>query len=133
MRRILKHYVADTAALYIASQLATGMVFEKGYETLLLAGVALTIGTILAKPVINLLLLPINLITFGLFKWVSSAIALYIVTLVIQGFRIENFFFAGVSTKLIDIPSFGFSGIMAYITFSFLLSFITSILFWILK
>lgn len=133
MKRIIRHYLADTFSLYLVSQIASGMVFEKSYETLLLAGVALTLATLLAKPVINLLLLPINLITFGLFKWLSSAIALYLVTLVVPGFKILQFFFGGLSTRFIDIPAVDLGGVMAYIAFSFLLSFITSILYWIFK
>lgn len=133
MRRILKHYLSDTFALYLASQIASGMVFDKGYETLLLAGIALTIASLLAKPIINLLLLPLNLITFGLFKWVSSAVALYLVTLVVPGFRIIQFSFSGITTKFFDIPSIDLNGILAYIAFSFLLSLIISAFYWILK
>ncbi|HJX59622.1 hypothetical protein A2V61_03090 [Candidatus Woesebacteria bacterium RBG_19FT_COMBO_47_8] len=133
MRKIIRHYVLDTFALYLASQLTSGMIFENGYQTLLLAGVALTITTMLAKPIINILLLPINLITFGLFKWVSSAIALYLVTLVVPGFKIIQFLFAGLTTKYFDFPAISLEGILAYIGFSFLLSLITSLLFWIFR
>jgi len=133
MRKIIRHYVLDTFALYLASQLTSGMIFENGYQTLLLAGVALTITTMLAKPIINILLLPINLITFGLFKWVSSAIALYLVTMVVPGFKIIQFYFAGLATKFFDFPVISLEGILAYIGFSFLLSLITSLLFWIFR
>ena len=133
MRRIIRHFVLDTFALYLASQLASGMIFEKGFETLFLTGGALTITTILATPVINILLLPINLITFGLFKWVSSAIALYLVTLIVPGFKIIQFFFGGISTRYFDLPSVSLEGTMAFIAFSFVLSLIHSILFWIFR
>jgi len=133
MRRIIRHYVLDTFALYVASQIAMGMNFDKGFETLFITGGALAVATMLAKPIINILLLPINLITFGLFKWVSSAIALYLVTLVVPGFKIIEFYFGGLSTRLFDIPAISFGGTPSYIAFSFLLSLITSILFWIFR
>jgi len=133
MKRILKHYIVDTYALYIASQIASGLTFEKGLETLLLAGIALTVASILAKPVINVLLLPLTLITFGLFKWVSSAIALYLVTLVVSDFKILGFHFSGLTTKFFDLPSINLSGVLALIGFSFLISLITSCLYWIIK
>lgn len=133
MRKIIRHYVLDTFALYLSSQIASGMMFDKGFETLFITGGALAIASILAKPVINILLLPINLITFGLFKWVSSAIALYLVTLIVPGFKIIEFFFGGLSTQYFDIPSISLEGTLAYITFSFLLSLITSLLFWIFR
>ncbi len=133
MKSILRHYIIDTVSLYLVSRMASGMVFEKGMESLLLAGLALSIGTILIKPIINILLLPINLVTFGLFKWLSSAISFYIIILIVPGFKIVNFYFAGFATKWFEIPSFGFNGLMAFLAFSFLLSIIISLVHWLLK
>jgi uncharacterized membrane protein YvlD (DUF360 family) len=109
------------------------MIFEKGASTFLLAGLGFMAASLVAKPVINILLLPINLVTFGFFRWVSSAIVLYLVVLVIPGFRLENFHFAGYSSKWIDIPNMHFEGILAYVAFAFIISLITSVIFWIIK
>jgi len=133
MKTIIRHYVLETVTLYLASQIASGMVFEGGPTTLLLAGAGLTVATLVVRPLINILILPINLLTFGLFKWVSSAIALYLVTLVIPGFRIVQFNYAGLSTKWVDIPGFSFEGLLAFVAFSFLISFIASFLHWLIK
>ena len=133
MKTILRHYIIDTLSLYLATQIASGVVFAKGTESILLAGVGLTAATMIIKPLINILLLPINLITFNFFKWLSSTIALYLVTLVVPGFKIIEFAFHGFSTKWIDIPSFNFEGILAYVAFSFLLSTIASFIGWLIK
>ena len=133
MKNILRLYLIDTLALYAVSQIAGGIVLDSGFETLLLAVVGLTVASVLVRPVINLLLLPLNLITFGLFRWVSSAIALYLVTLVVPGFTIVAFNFVGFSSKWIVIPPINLSGILAFVAFSFLLSVITSIVHWIIK
>ena len=133
MKRILRHYVIDTFSLWAISKIASGMVFEKGILTLLITGVALTGTFLLAKPIINLLLLPLNLVTFGLFRWVSSAVVLYIVTLIIRDFKIIAFIFAGVSSRWIDIPVLNFHGFLAFVGFSFILSLITSFIYWLIK
>lgn len=133
LKRIIRHYVIDTFSLFVVSRIAQGMVFAKGWEDLFLAGVGLTIVSLLAKPVIGILLLPINLLTFGLFRWVSSAITLYIVTLIVPGFSILGFNFVGFSTKWFDIPAVSFTGILAFVAFSFVLSFFSSIIYWIIK
>lgn len=133
MKRILKHYSLDTFSLWLLSNIAGGIVFEKGTQTLLISGIALTSVFFLAKPVINLLLLPLNLVTFGLFRWVSSAVVLYLVTLIIKDFKIIYFNFAGYSSKWIDIPSINLKDVLAYIAFSFILSIITSFLYWLMK
>jgi putative membrane protein len=133
MKTIIRHYIVDTVALYLISTLVKGISFENGITTLLLAGVALTIATILIKPIINVLLLPINLITFGVFKWISSVIALYLVTLVVNGFKITQFVYGGFSSKWLEIPAFTLEGILAFLAYSFAISFISSFMYWLLK
>ena len=131
MRAIIKIYVTCTLSLYLASIAFGGMRLSEGINSILMAGVALSLFSLLVKPLINLLLLPLNLITFGLFRWVSSAIALYLVTLVIPGFKIINFSFAGLASKWIDIPAIHLSGILAIVAFSLVISIISSILHWL--
>lgn len=133
MKRIIRHYVVDTFSLWTISQLASGLVFEKGVETLALAGVGVMLISLLAKPVINLLLLPLNLVTFGLFRWVSAAIVIYIVTLVVSGFKVIGFQFHGISSAWIDLPSINFNGVLAYVGFSFLFSLISQSIYWLIK
>lgn len=133
MKRILRHYSIDTFSLWVVSNVASGMVFEKGLTTLIISGIALSAVFFFAKPVINLLLLPLNLVTFGLFRWVSSAVVLFLVTLIIKDFKIVSFNFSGFTSKWIDIPSLNFNGALAFIAFSFILSLITSFLYWLMK
>jgi len=133
MKTILRHFVIDTYCLYLVSIIASGMQFGNGFSTLLLAGFAITIVSIFAKPIINILLLPINLITFGLFRWVASSIVLYLTTLIVHSFKIIYFHFPGLSSKWIDIPNLDFSGILSYIGFSFLLSLVSSFIYWLIK
>jgi len=133
MKKILRHYTIDTFILYGVSLATAGLVFERGVTTLFIAGAALMGASLLARPIINLLLLPINLMTFNLFKWVSSAVALYLVTLVVPGFKITHFFFAGFSSQFFDIPTITLGGVLAYVAFAFVISFVTSIIYWLVK
>ena len=132
MKRIIRHYAVDTFSLFTVSQIASGMVFEKGIQTLLLAGVGVMLVSLLIRPIINILLLPLNLVTFGLFRWVSSAIVIFLVTLVVPGFKLTGFHFPGLTTAWFDLPALNFSGIMAYIAFSFVLSLMISVIYWII-
>lgn len=113
--------------------MATGMVFEGGLKTFLTASLVLMFVTLLGRPVISILLLPINLVTFGMFKWVSSAIALYLVSLIVPGFYVVGFYYQGFVSKWVDIPSLNLEGWMAYVGFSFLLSLISGLLHWVRK
>ena len=133
MKTIFRHFIIDTFSLFTASQIAQGMQFDLGFKTLFLAGIAVTLVSIVAKPVINLLLLPLNLITFGLFHWVASGIVLYLVTLLVKNFKIVFFSYGGFSNKWIDLPSLYFEGVLAFVAFSFVVSIISSFIYWLIK
>jgi putative membrane protein len=133
MKTIIRHLVIDTYALWLTSMVASGMVFSGGLKTLLFAGAMVSAVSIFAKPVINLLLLPLNLISFGLFRWVASAIVLYLVTLIVKDYKIVSFTFAGFSGKWFDIPAMDLHGILAFVAFSFIVSLITSSIYWLFK
>jgi putative membrane protein len=133
MKTILRHYVIDTFSLYLISLIASGLVFGKGLSTLLLSGVALTLVSLIAKPIINILLLPLNLITFGIFRWVAASVVIYLTTLLVPLFKVSGFYFSGFTSRWIDIPVINLHGIAAFIAFSFLLSVVTSAIYWLIK
>lgn len=134
MKRILRSFIIEIGTFYLVSQVASGIVFQNGFEGLVIAGVALTIATFLVRPIINILLLPINLLTFGVFKWISQAITLFIVDLILPQMSIVSFDFAGLTSKWVDIPSIHLSNLVfIYIAFSLLLSIISGIIYWIVK
>ena len=133
MKKFLRHLVVNTITLYLVTGFIKGLVFEQGVVTLLLAGAGLTVASILAKPIINLLLLPLNMVTFNLFKWISSAIALYLVTLVVPGFKVAAFIFDGFSSNWLDIPSVNVVGIFAFVLFSLVISLITTVIYKIIN
>ncbi len=134
MKRFIRVFVIECVALYLASQIAKGMVFNQGVQGLIITGVALAVATFLIRPVVNILLLPINLLTFGLFKWVAQAITFFLVDLALPQFMILEFNFPGLKSIYLDLPMVAFPhGPLAYLAFSLLISFIAGIIYWIIK
>lgn len=133
MKSIFRLYLIETFSLYLISSTISGITLENGLVTLLLAGLGLTAASSIAKPLINLLLLPLNLMTFGLFRFISSAIAIYLVTLVVPGFKFNGFYFAGFTSDWFDLPQISFTGILAFIAFSLVFSLLTTFLHWLVK
>ncbi len=134
MKRILRSFLIEIGAFYLVSQIASGIVFHNGLESMVIAGVALTIATFLVRPIINILLLPINLLTFGVFKWISQAVTLFLVDLILPQMSIVSFDFAGFGSKWVDVPPVHLGTlVLAYIAFSLLLSIISGIIYWIVK
>ena len=133
MKTILKHFIINTVSLYLASLVISGIIFAEGTYSILLAGIVLTLTTLVIKPIINILLLPINLITFGLFRWAGFTVSLYLVTLIVPGFRLMDFTFKGFSSYWFTIPPIFIAGIPAFIAYSFFISIVASVAYWIFK
>ena len=134
MKRILRIILIEVAGLYIASQIAQGLVFDQQPEAFFVTGVALGIAMTLIKPIINILLLPLTLATMGLLKVLGHTITLYIVDVALPQFHIEGFNFAGLTSQYFDVPSIVFpKGAVAYLAFSLLIWFITGVINWLRK
>ena len=70
--------LANALAIYLASQLVPGFIFDGTLANLLIAGVILGIINALVKPVVTLISLPLILLTFGLFHVVINIALLYL-------------------------------------------------------
>ncbi len=132
MKRIIRSIAIEAVVIYLISAVTKGLIFEGGMAAILVTGLALALASFLVKPVVNILLLPINLVTFGLFKWLGNAVTLYVVDLVLSQFRVENFVFAGLTNEWFTLPAYSSGSIIvSYILFSFLIFFASSILYWL--
>lgn len=83
------------------------------------------------RPVIKLLSLPLNLITFGLFSVFINVILLYLITAVLGGFEIIAWRFNGAIVAGASLPAVELSSLLSAIVASVGQSFLSSLLFWI--
>lgn len=129
MKKLLHVFSREVVALFVVSQIATGLVFDNFLEGIIVTGVALAIASYVVKPVVNLLLLPVNLATLGLFRFVSHAITLFIVDIALTQFSVTSFHFVGLSSRFLDLPSLSApQGPLSYLGFSLLLFVVVSLL-----
>ena len=134
MRKIFRLFVIEIVGLYIATQIADGMIFEKELEGIIITGAALALAMRLMKPLVNVLLLPLTLATLGLLKFLGGAVTLFIVDYAMPQFEIQGFHFAGLTSDYLDLPPVSFDNkIFGYLAFAFLISIITSTINWIRK
>ncbi len=133
MKSLLRSFLINAVVLFALSQTIEGIIFAKGMETLFLAAASLSLVHIFLQPILNILLLPINILTLGTFRWVVNVITFYLVTLIVPGFKIVGFHFAGLSYQVINLPPVDLGAFLGLIAFSFLLSFISGFFFWLVK
>lgn len=131
VKNLIRLFFVNLVALWTADQLFIGLSINGGWSTLLLGTFVLEIVGIMIKPILNVLLLPINLLTLGAFRWVINALTLYLVTLVVPDIKVAAFLFPGLSSSWFAIPSFWLTTLLAYVVISLTISFIIAILSWL--
>ncbi len=83
--------VLNALALLLVSRLLTGIRVDD-FVTALLAALVIGILNTLVRPLLLLLTLPLNLLTLGLFTFVINAFILWLATVAVPGFTIDQFF-----------------------------------------
>lgn len=86
---MLRIFLNTAITLWILSYFLPTINFAD-WTTLILAALVMVFVQKIIKPVIKLLFLPINVVTFGLFSIVINAAMLWLVTYLVPGFEITN-------------------------------------------
>lgn len=90
MIRIAAKILLVAAALLLAARFIPGIDVAGTYPAII-AALALGVVNLIVRPVILLLTLPVNLLTFGLFTFVVNAGLLWFVATFIEGFSVAGF------------------------------------------
>jgi len=99
---LLVRWLVLTAAIVIASYLISGIEVS-GFFSAFLAAAILGILNIFFRPILFILTLPINILTFGLFTFVINALLLKMVSGVISGFQVHGFWSAVFGALVISV------------------------------
>lgn len=135
MRGYLRRLVYYMFALYVVSRLVPGFDVARDIRGFVGSAVVIMLAFTLLSPLIRFVLLPINIVTLGLFSWLTQVVVFYIALLIVPTyFSIKSWSFAGLS-----ISQFGISvapmyiGVFATIIIAALMvSFMVGLVQWIL-
>lgn len=133
MKSFLRLTIINTICLFSVSAFFPGLVVSHSLRNLLWAGAIFTLINYLVKPIIKLFLLPINLLTLGLFRWLANVIVLLILTKIVNHVQITSFITPIINQAGFSAPSFPVNYALSLIISSFLLSFVFNILNWLLS
>lgn len=132
MKKLLKLFLISTAGLWLVNWLfPEGLVLTGDFISLLKAGAGLTLANWLVRPLFKMIMLPFNLLTFGLFRWVTNVVMLWLVVRFVGGVAVQPFQFGGLNYAGIVLPSLTFTQLTAWIAIPFLLALISSLLIWV--
>lgn len=133
MKSIIRRITYYSAALFVTSQVLEGVRVNGGLGTYIIGGIVLSILFLLIKPILSIITLPLNIITLGLFSFLTNAIILYLLTILIPDISISAFKFNGFSFLGFVIPQFSINNFFAFVIASILLSIIVGFLKWLIK
>ena len=133
MKHFLRAIFVNCSTLAFVAYIFKGLSYGDDLKVLLLASAAFALINFYLKPIIKLFLLPINLVSLGLLRWLTGVICLFILTIFIPQIQVKSFQFNGFSFAGFIIPSFYFTTLFSLIMVSFLISLTSSFIFWLFK
>ena len=102
---MLTSLVVNAIAFYVVAYLVPGVTIV-GWEALLVVAVVWGVLSILLKPILILLTLPINILTLGLFTFVINALLITLMSRLVAGFRVEGFGTALLAAVVLALVNF---------------------------
>ena len=133
MKKLLRIIFVNAVSLTFVASFFPGFSFDSNVFLLFLAAFVFTAINFYVKPIIKLFLLPVNLLTLGMFRWITGVICLFLLTVIIPEFSIRSFDFEGLNFEGFAVPIVHFSIIFSLIASSFFISMTSSFIYWLLK
>ena len=102
MKNFIKVTLINIFALFIVNGILSGIVISN-WESLIFSAMVLSLINIYLKPIIKIIMLPVNFLTLGLFTLFINAFLLYFVESLVKGFYIDKFFTAFIGALMLSI------------------------------
>ncbi len=102
--KLLLRLVISTLAVLVAANLVPG-VEVNGTATAIIVAIVLGILNTFLKPVVQILALPITIITLGLFYFVVNVFIIYLASYLVEGFYINGFISALLFGLVVSVVS----------------------------
>jgi putative membrane protein len=133
MKAIIRNIAIYTFALYVLPFIIPGVEISGGFWTLLIGGLALTLLFFVVKPILNVISIPVSVISVVIFSTITNLFVLYILTVFISGISITPFSYPHGEFLGFITPRLSFNTFFAYVYTAFILSFIDAFVSWLVK
>ena len=87
---MLASLIVNAIGFYITAYIVPGVKIED-LQTLAVIAVVWGVLSIILKPILVLLTLPVNIMTLGLFTFVINAALIMLMASLVRGFKVESF------------------------------------------
>ncbi len=128
MRHILKSILITIATVYIAFTLVPTIDLGTDPTNILVFIGGLWVISQVVSPIFSVVLLPVNLLTFGLLSLVLNVAFVFALMNFVPGFVVKAYNFPGVNIEGIVLPSYYFTQILTVILLALTITTIQKIL-----
>jgi len=90
---ILIAILINTIAVWVTGYILPG-IHMQNFGTSIIVAIVLGLINAFLRPIIFILTLPINILTLGLFSFVIMGLLVYLVSAIVPGFTVNNFWWA---------------------------------------
>ena len=104
MKTILR-FLGTAAAVYLTVYIVPGITISGGWTTTLLVALVWSVITMVIRPVLSLLTLPITILTLGIFSFILNGLLFWAMTLIVHGFEVAGFIPALIGAIVLSILS----------------------------
>ena len=125
MKKILRYITLFSFSLVTANLFWHNFTFQNIPFTIIKVALILTIFELLLKPIIKILLIPINILTLGLFRLVINTLGLYLAVFFLSDFQVGNIY--------LTQYNYSINNFWAYFLSSFLIALILNFYNFILR
>jgi putative membrane protein len=103
MRSLAIRWVSNTAALFVAAWLLTGVTYGHKAWTLLVAGLVFTLVNAWVKPVLTVLSIPFIVVTLGIFYFLINIGMLFLTDGLVDDFDIRGFWWGAAAALIVSL------------------------------
>lgn len=133
MKTHLLGFVVSIIAFVIATFFLPGLNYGGNSDILVRAAVVFGLLNTFVRPILKIILLPLNFLTLGLLGGLTGLILLWLISVLVPGFSITASHFNGVAIGGINLPAYDLNALLTLVFGAVIIGLISGILYWITK
>ncbi|OGD86937.1 hypothetical protein A2164_01845 [Candidatus Curtissbacteria bacterium RBG_13_35_7] len=122
MKHYIKSFILTIATVYIVYNLVPTISFGQDPKNIVYFIGGLWLISQIINPIFSIVLLPINLLTFGLVSFILNTVFVYVLTNYLPNFTISAYDFPGAEIDGIIFPPISFTSVMTIILVSLIIT-----------
>ena len=100
--KIILHWIIISVAVWATTKIISGISVDPVWVALIV-GACLTLFNMFIRPIINILTLPINIVTLGLFSLVVNGALFWYLGTLVKGFTVSSFTAAFIGAIVVSV------------------------------